>query len=55
MTTEEVTNDRGDLLNVSFEHEVARIVEMHFGAWVVALVCLSAGGEKERVVLAPYR
>jgi hypothetical protein len=31
MTTGEVTNDRGDLLNVSFEREVARIVKMHFG------------------------
>ena len=54
MTSEEVTNDRGDLMNVSFEREVPRIVKMHFGAWVVALECLGAGGEKERVVFAPY-
>jgi hypothetical protein len=55
VTTEEVTNHRGDLMNVSFEGEVARIVKMHFGAWVVAPECLGAGGEKERIVLAPHR
>ena len=55
VTTEEILNDRGDLIDVSFEGEVARIVKMHFSVGVVALECLGAGRQKERVIRAPRR
>src|SRR5579859_665049 len=40
---------------MGFEGEVARVKEMNFSGWKVALEGLGAGGEEERIIPAPNR
>src|ERR1700694_2194016 len=38
---------------VRFEREVPGVVEVDFRVWIIPLECLGAGGQEERIVLAP--
>src|SRR5207302_4841072 len=53
--SEEIQNRLGNLLLMRFQGEVAGVVKMHFGIRDVALEGIGAGGQKERIVLAPHR
>ena len=53
LATEEISNGASDFLMVSFQSEVARVVETYLGAQAVALERFSTRGQKERITLAP--
>ena len=50
---EEVADQRGDLVRMRFQREVARVEQMHFGVGDVAAVGFGAGRQEGCVVLAP--
>src|SRR5258708_18017046 len=50
---EEVANSGCNFAMVSLERKVARIVEMNFGLRIIAPERLGAGGQEERIALAP--
>ena len=52
--TEKISNRAGNFLMVRFQGEVSGVEEVHFGVGVVALECLGARRQEERVILAPH-
>src|SRR5262249_17500059 len=54
-TSEELSDRRGDLVQVCFERKMAGVEEAHICVRYVALECLGARRQEKRIVLAPSR
>src|SRR5690242_15526000 len=53
LARQEVADDGGDLGSLAFEREMPGIEQVDFGLGIVTPEGLGAGGQEERIVLAP--
>jgi hypothetical protein len=54
LTAEEVANRAGNLAGMRLERKMASVVKVKFGIGIITRKRLRAGGQEERVVLAPH-